>query len=128
MNAFVILGVVQVAFSLPFMSRGEIDAAGLCTIAILNRLGQLHNAVVQKQRSPAQQTTTVLSHQSSLLTISQHLLMYDRQSDLLPVAEWFYEASQFDFKVCAHRCILLLSAFYLCAGYRKEPQQSIATS
>merc|ERR1712166_639944 len=24
--------------------------------------------------------------------------MYDRQSDLLPVAEWFYEGSQFDFK------------------------------
>eukprot|EP00656_Telonema_subtile_P006887 TRINITY_DN13207_c0_g1_i1.p1 TRINITY_DN13207_c0_g1~~TRINITY_DN13207_c0_g1_i1.p1 ORF type:complete len:588 (+),score=180.88 TRINITY_DN13207_c0_g1_i1:156-1919(+) len=86
-----------VAFALPYMARGEVDAAGLCTIAVVNRLGELQNTVLQDQKEAA--TIPVLSFLSSPLTVAQHLLVYERSRDLLPLIEMHHSTEGgFDFQ------------------------------
>lgn len=77
-----------VAFSLPSIIPGQLDAQGLCTIRILNELQASHNELYGKLRRFASDVTREevdetlapsLSHGSSPELMSRQLIVYDRR-------------------------------------------------
>eukprot|EP01050_Picozoa_sp_SAG11_P002666 SAG11_NODE_137_length_15114_cov_2.297303_10_plen_182_part_00 len=91
MGATLMSPSTPLSFSIPFQTHGEIDAPGLCTIALLRLLQNSHNELLEglslNTPSPGGggSTAMVYSYLSSMNALRQHLITYERERDLLPL-------------------------------------------
>ena len=80
------------SFSLPFKTHGEVDAPGLCTVALLGLLSNTHNDLLLALQDGAggvggaeEGSVAVFGCTSSMSALSRRLIMYDRTADLEPL-------------------------------------------
>ena len=86
-------------FSLPSMLQGSNEAPGLCTIQILNLMGQLQNRLIDAAQrvEPAAhpdnardvKVLPVTHFQTPRAILERQLIAYDRSADLLPLISAF---------------------------------------